>query len=182
MLDPVDLFNLDVGEKMGNVVRRQLEELRFGPFRIVFYEDYEQLVSQLTQLGQLQSQMHIDGNRLTVEERFVESRYADGWIATARLLHDGSSAESSILAEQQAGLTRLMKRTLKEKVQSAVADQQARDQFALETPELREFFVNGNLGPTITIFQIFESWNDYWGSLISMRMNWLPRKHPTTHD
>lgn len=100
MLDPVDLFNLDVGEKMGNVIRPQLEELRFGPFRIVFYEDYEQRVLQLTQQGQLQSHMHMEGNRLTVEERIMESRYADGWIATAQLLHDGSSAESSILAEQ----------------------------------------------------------------------------------
>ena len=100
MLNPVDLFNLDVGEKLGNVSRPQMEELRFGPFRIVFYEDYEQRVLQLTQPGQLLSHMHMEGNRLSVEERITEPKYADRWIATARLLCDGSSAESSILAEQ----------------------------------------------------------------------------------
>ena len=100
MVESVDLLNLDVGGKLGNVIRPQLEGLRFGPFRIVFYEDYERRVSQLTQQGQLQSRIHMEGSRLTVEERIVDPSYADGWIATARLLIDGSNAESSVLAEQ----------------------------------------------------------------------------------
>src|SRR4051794_11502318 len=99
MRQPTELFNLDVGPTIGNVIRPQLEAVKIGPFSIRFADDYEQRRRLLSQPGQFVSNLRGTGRVLEVEEYTLPARPASGWICTAAVAHDGTAGVRSLLAE-----------------------------------------------------------------------------------
>lgn len=99
MAQPVELFNLDVGQTLAPAIRSQLEAAKIGPFSVRFVDDYDQKRRLLSEHGQFVSNLQAGGDVIEVEEYTTRGWQSPGWVCTATVTRDGTPGVRSLLAE-----------------------------------------------------------------------------------